>query len=48
MHYIGDGMALHTFANHFFGLLGGDLSESELRDFLEQEFKRLHPSDHLV
>jgi hypothetical protein len=41
-HWIGDGMALHTFANHFFGLLGGCLSEIELRDLLDQEFQRLY------
>ncbi|KAF5352707.1 hypothetical protein D9756_005938 [Leucocoprinus leucothites] len=41
-HWIGDGMALHTFANEFFGLLGSCLDEAELRVLLEQEFKRLH------
>jgi hypothetical protein len=38
-HFIGDGMALHTFANHLFGLLGSCLDEPELRVLLEQEFK---------
>ncbi|KXN88807.1 hypothetical protein AN958_06676 [Leucoagaricus sp. SymC.cos] len=41
-HFIGDGMALHTFANHFFGLLGSSLDETELRVLLEQEFERLY------
>ncbi|KAF9454147.1 hypothetical protein P691DRAFT_718074 [Macrolepiota fuliginosa MF-IS2] len=41
-HYLGDGMALHTFANHFFGLLGGSLSENELGELLEHEFNRLY------
>ncbi|EJF66868.1 hypothetical protein DICSQDRAFT_131140 [Dichomitus squalens LYAD-421 SS1] len=39
MHFIGDGMALHTFANEFFGLLGGEKSEDELRDMLEDEWR---------
>ncbi|EKM84094.1 hypothetical protein AGABI1DRAFT_104077 [Agaricus bisporus var. burnettii JB137-S8] len=39
-HYIGDGMALHTFANEFFVLLGGKLNESELRNLLELEVKQ--------
>lgn len=39
-HFIGDGMALHTFANEFFVLLGGKLNESELRNLLELEVKQ--------
>jgi hypothetical protein len=39
-HFIGDGMALHTFADQFFGLLGGALSENGLRDLLEHEVEQ--------
>ncbi|KAI0375191.1 hypothetical protein BV20DRAFT_1009355 [Pilatotrama ljubarskyi] len=38
MHFLGDGMALHQFANDFFGLLGGAKSDDELRDMLEEEW----------
>ncbi len=37
-HYVGDGMALHTFANQFLGLLGGPLTENELMSRLDQEY----------
>lgn len=36
-HYVGDGMALHTFMNQLYGLLGGDLSDGELQTMLEAE-----------
>ena len=39
MHFIGDGMALHTFANEFFGLLGGEQSDEDLREMLEEEWR---------
>lgn len=39
-HFIGDGMALHQFANDFFGLLGGDLSQEELDQLVADEWKR--------
>ncbi|KAI0652039.1 hypothetical protein C8Q79DRAFT_1005272 [Trametes meyenii] len=38
MHFLGDGMALHQFANDFFGLLGGAKSDDELRDLLQEEW----------
>jgi len=38
MHFLGDGMALHAFANDFFGLLGSEKSEQELEAQLSQEF----------
>lgn len=38
MHFIGDGMALHTFANDFFGLLGSTRSDAELEEMLELEW----------
>lgn len=41
-HWIGDGMALHTFANELFRLLGKFSDEFELMIRLEQEFKRFH------
>ncbi|KAI0830500.1 hypothetical protein BC628DRAFT_1407988 [Trametes gibbosa] len=39
MHFLGDGMALHQFANDFFGLLGGAKSDAELHDLLEEEWR---------
>ncbi|KAI0756817.1 hypothetical protein C8Q80DRAFT_1091290 [Daedaleopsis nitida] len=39
MHFLGDGMALHAFANDFFALLGGGKSEDELRDMLYEEWR---------
>lgn len=39
MHFLGDGMALHQFANDFFGLLGGAQSDEELRDLLQEEWR---------
>ena len=39
MHFLGDGMALHQFANDFFGLLGGDKSDEELREMLLEEWQ---------
>ena len=38
-HFLGDGMALHTFANDFFGLLGGGASEDELSRLVEDEWR---------
>lgn len=34
-HFVGDGMALHTFMNELYGLLGGSHSDDELRAMLE-------------
>jgi hypothetical protein len=39
-HFIGDGMALHQFANDFFGLLGGGLSQEGLDQLVADEWKR--------
>ena len=39
MHFLGDGMALHNFANEFFGLLGSDRTDSDLRVVLEEEWR---------
>ncbi len=39
MHFLGDGMALHAFANDFFGLLGGDKSEADLQQLLQEEWR---------
>jgi hypothetical protein len=41
-HFLGDGMALHQSANDFFGMLGGSLSEQQLRVTLEDECKRCY------
>ncbi|KAL1741192.1 hypothetical protein HDZ31DRAFT_45962 [Schizophyllum fasciatum] len=38
-HFLGDGMALHTFANDFFGLLGGGASEGELSGLLDDAWR---------
>ncbi|KAI0095089.1 hypothetical protein BDY19DRAFT_916239 [Irpex rosettiformis] len=38
MHFIGDGMALHQFANDFFTLLGSEKTTSELESQLESEW----------
>ena len=38
MHFLGDGMALHNFANEFFGLLGSDKDETSLREILDEEW----------
>ncbi|CCM03131.1 uncharacterized protein FIBRA_05252 [Fibroporia radiculosa] len=38
MHFLGDGMALHQFANDFFGLLGGEHSDEDLTDMLRLEW----------
>lgn len=40
MHFLGDGMALHQFANEFFGMLGSDKSELELRALLNEEWEQ--------
>ncbi|TCD62410.1 hypothetical protein EIP91_006938 [Steccherinum ochraceum] len=39
MHFLGDGMALHAFANDFFGLLGGQSSDEQLKQQLSEEWK---------
>jgi hypothetical protein len=39
-HFIGDGMALHQFANDFFGLLGGGFSQEELDQLVVDEWKQ--------
>jgi hypothetical protein len=39
-HFIGDGMALHQFANDFFGLLGGGSSQEELDQLVVDEWKQ--------
>ncbi|KAF8735009.1 hypothetical protein AX14_002919 [Amanita brunnescens Koide BX004] len=36
-HFLGDGMALHQFANDFFSLLGGDWTTSDLSKILDDE-----------
>lgn len=38
-HFLGDGMALHQFANDFFGLLGGPLTRDELSGALAAEWQ---------
>jgi hypothetical protein len=38
-HFIGDGMALHQFANDFFGLLGA-CSQEELDQLVVDEWKQ--------
>ncbi|KAI0778372.1 hypothetical protein BD413DRAFT_630739 [Trametes elegans] len=51
MHFLGDGMALHQFANDFFGLLGGASSDDELREVLEEEWQsrwRLAPEECIL
>ena len=37
-HFLGDGMALHQFANDFFSLLGGELDEAGLLKKLDLEW----------
>ena len=39
MHFLGDGMALHQFANDFFGLLGSEKTDIELRQQLDEEWE---------
>ena len=41
-HFIGDGMALHQFANDFFCLLGGPSTNEELSSTLSLEWQRHH------
>ncbi|KDQ07963.1 hypothetical protein BOTBODRAFT_166498 [Botryobasidium botryosum FD-172 SS1] len=38
-HYLGDGMALHTTANEFLGLVGGEKSTGELKDMITEEWR---------
>ncbi|KAK0465568.1 uncharacterized protein EV420DRAFT_1514945 [Desarmillaria tabescens] len=38
-HFLGDGMALHQFANDFFGLLGSSKNEHELEGVLRTEWE---------
>jgi hypothetical protein len=46
-HFLGDGMALHSFANDFFGLLGSTLDDKSLEDKLSNEWsdRCLHSKD---
>jgi hypothetical protein len=39
-HFIGDGMALHQFANDFFGMLGSARSQEELDQLVTDEWKQ--------
>ena len=39
-HFIGDGMALHAFANDFFGLLGSSMSDQELSELMILEWEK--------
>ena len=39
-HSIGDGMALHQFANDFFGLLGSASSQEEMEQLVADEWKQ--------
>ncbi|KAH8099348.1 hypothetical protein BXZ70DRAFT_1000890 [Cristinia sonorae] len=51
MHFLGDGMALHQFANDFFGLLGGPESDEQLIQRLSDEWSTrwpVTPQDLLV
>ena len=44
-HFLGDGMALHSFANDFLGLLGGTLDDKGLEEKLSNEWsERCLPS----
>ncbi|KAI0031413.1 hypothetical protein K488DRAFT_52118 [Vararia minispora EC-137] len=50
-HFIGDGIALHNFANDFFTLLGAPLSDHELHDLVVYEWEtrwRTPPSDGVL
>lgn len=38
-HFVGDGIALHTFANELYGLIANGGSEMELRQMLEDEIQ---------
>ena len=44
-HFLGDGMALHNFANDFFTLLGSSQSLSQLEDILQEEWSCRWVSD---
>jgi hypothetical protein len=39
VHFLGDGMALHQFANDFLSLLGSPKTQSELETLLADEFQ---------
>ncbi|OCH94684.1 hypothetical protein OBBRIDRAFT_810282 [Obba rivulosa] len=39
MHFLGDGMALHQFANDFFGMLGSDKNDADFEAMLETEWR---------
>jgi len=48
-HFLGDGMALHSFANDFFGLLGSTLDDKSLEEKLSNEWsERCLPSKDTV
>lgn len=44
-HFLGDGMALHQFANDFFGILGSSQNNAELVGTLEQEWETRWQND---
>jgi hypothetical protein len=46
-HFLGDGMALHQFANDFFGLLGGDKTITELEAQLTEELSSRWGADSI-
>jgi len=39
-HFVGDGMALHATGNEFFALLGGSMSDEELRELAALEWTK--------
>ena len=46
MHFIGDGMALHQYANDFFTLLGSEKSASQLESQLDSEWHERWANDN--
>lgn len=40
LHCLGDGMAMHTLANDFFSIIGGSMSDDELRTYVAAEWKK--------
>lgn len=42
-HFIGDGMALHTFMNEFYTLLGSNLDVSDLEHMIDQQLDTIVP-----
>ncbi|EIW87020.1 hypothetical protein CONPUDRAFT_116008 [Coniophora puteana RWD-64-598 SS2] len=47
MHYLGDGMALHQFANDFFKLLGGSHTQPQLDTLLCEEWQACWAKAHV-